>query len=222
MIIGCYRSNEVDETQSFSKAVRDLRLRLNDGGCLEGIFEITDISIGNLNVPASRTIISDLLSTEESQLHELAQVCHDKTHGNAFFLIHFLTMLYNENFLEFQIGAFQWKYDIKEIQAATGSTDNVADLVKARMVSLDQDTLLAVKLAGCLGARFQQHILEILHEQFCESTSAQAFGTVLENLMREEILQEEGRTFVQWVHDKIQGRITFIGDFRHPNSYRRL
>jgi predicted ATPase len=205
MVIGCYRSNEVDETHSFSKAVRDLRLRMKDG--LEEVFEISDISIGNLDVPASLNIISDLLSTEESQLHELAQVCHDKTSGNAFFLISFITMLYNEKFLEFQIGAFKWKYDIEEIKAGTGSTDNVADLVKARMVSLDKDTLLAVKLAGCLGARFQQNILEILYEQFCESESAQAFGTVLDNLFREKILQEEGRTFVQWVHDKIQGRI---------------
>jgi predicted ATPase len=209
MLIGCYRSNEVDETHSFSKAVRYLRLRIKDG--LKGVFEITDISIGNLDVPASRNIISDLLSTEESQLHELAQVCHDKTHGNAFFLVSFVTMLYNEKFLEFQIGAFKWKCDIEEIKACTGSTDNVADLVKARMVSLDKDTLLTVKLAGCLGARFQQNILEILYEHFCESESAQAFGTVLDNLFRENILQEEGRTFVQWVHDKIQGRIAFRG-----------
>ena len=212
MVIGCYRFNEVDETHNFSKAVTDLRLRIKDGGLLKGVCESTDISIGNLDVTASRNILSDLLSTEESQLHELAQVCHDKTQGNALFLISFITMLYNENFLDFQLGAFKWKYDIEEIKAGTGSTDNVADLVKARMVSLDKDTLLAVNLSGCLAARFQQNILEILYEHFCASESAQAFGTVLDNnLFREKILQGEGRTFVQWVHDKIQGRIAFWG-----------
>jgi hypothetical protein len=59
MVIGCYRTNEVDETHSFfSKAVTDLRLRIKDG--LPGVFEITDISIGNLDVTATRNSLSDL------------------------------------------------------------------------------------------------------------------------------------------------------------------
>jgi predicted ATPase len=146
-------SRQARTSASSDRSQQLMRLRIKDGGFLEGVFKINDISIGNLDVTASRDILSDLLSTDESQLHELAQVCHEKTQGNAFFLISFITMLYNEKFLDFQLGAFKWKYDIEEVKAGTGSTDNVADLVKARMVSLDKDSLLAAKLAGCLGAR---------------------------------------------------------------------
>ena len=208
MVIGCCRSNEVDETHSFSKAVRDLRQRLNEG--MEGVYEITDISIGNLDVEATRGVLSDLLSTEENQLDDLAQVCHDKTQGNAFFLMSFIHSLYQNQFLEFNLGKFEWEYDIEEIKAGTGSTDNVAEMVKERMGTLEADSLLVVKLAGCLGARFQYDILEILYTTFSnESESALDFGSVILNLIQESILQTEG-SFLRWVHDSIQGRLALL------------
>jgi predicted ATPase len=208
LIIGCYRSDEVDETHMFSKIVRDLRLRKDE---FEGVVEITDIEIGNLGATATRMILSDLLSTEDALLHDLAEVCYAKTNGNCFFLISFIIMLFNQQFLEFNLGTFKWKWDIQEIKGGTAATDNIADLVEVRMASLDNDILLAIKLAVCLGARFQYDILGLVYEAFCESESAQSFDVVVDNLIRENILQEDGWPYYRWVHDKIQGTIDLSG-----------
>jgi predicted ATPase len=207
LIIGCYRSDEVDETHSFSKAVRDLRQRNDEFG---GVLEITEIKIGNLGVAATRMILADLLSMEDDMLHDLAEVCYAKTNGNVFFLISFIIMLFNEQFLEFNLGTFKWKWDIQEIKGGTAAADNVADLVEVRMASLNNDILLAIKLAVCLGARFQYKILKLSYKTFCES-SAQDFDVVVDNLLQENILQEDGWPYFRWVHDKIQGTIDFSG-----------
>jgi predicted ATPase len=143
-------------------------------------------------------------------LHELAEVCYAKTNGNVFFLISFIIMLFNEQFLEFNLGTFKWKWDIQEIKGGTAAADNVADLVEFRMASLDNDILLAIKLAVCLGARFEYKILNLLYKTFCES-SAQDFDIVVDNLLQENILQEDGWPYFRWVHDKIQGTIVSSG-----------
>jgi predicted ATPase len=212
MIVGCCRSDEVDETHMFSKIVRDLRQRKDEFGDKNGgVFEITDIEIGNLGVTATRMILSDLLSTEDAFLHELAEVCFAKTNGHCFFLISFIIMLFKQQFLEFNLGTFKWEWDIQEIKGGTAATDNIADLVEARMASLHNDILLAIKLAVCLGARFQFDILGLVYESFRESESAESFDVVVDNLIQENILQEDGWPYYRWVHDKIQGTISFSG-----------
>ncbi|CAB9523578.1 Transcriptional regulator [Seminavis robusta] len=152
MIIGVYRSKEVDETHSFSKVVRDLRQRLKDnsGSSMKGpVYEIHDIPIGNLDMDATRGLLSDILSTDDQdKLDELVPICHEKTRNNPFFLLTFVRSLCDNHYLEFNLSLYEWKFDPEEIRTGTGSTENVAEMVKQRMGYLDARSLLVLKLAG--------------------------------------------------------------------------
>ena len=90
MIIGSYRSNEVEDSHPLAKTIREIPAKCDSGG-----FHITEVTLGNLNVQDVNELLLDLLSSEDGsiQIKSLADICHAKTHGNAFFLLHFLILL---------------------------------------------------------------------------------------------------------------------------------
>ena len=57
---------------------------------------------------------------------------HEKTAGNPFFAIQFLTALAEEGLLTFDRGAARWTWDLRRIRAK-GYTDNVVDLMLGKL-----------------------------------------------------------------------------------------
>ena len=85
-------------------------------------------------------------------------------------------------------------------------------LVSSRMASLEQDALLVARLAVCLGARFQMEMLQVLYDVFradLDGTSRE-IDDVVSLLLEEQILLQE-RKNIRWMHDKIQGMLSFWG-----------
>ena len=67
----------------------------------------------------------------------LAQLVHEKTGGNPFFAIQFLTALAEEGLLVFDPGAAAWTWDLARIRAK-GYTDNVVDLMAGKLNRLPE------------------------------------------------------------------------------------
>ena len=57
-------------------------------------------------------LISDSLRCETNRVNPLVQLVHDKTAGNPFFAIQFLSTLANEALLVFDHANAQWSWDI--------------------------------------------------------------------------------------------------------------
>ena len=55
--------------------------------------------------------------------------------GNPHFLIEFVTMLKDENLLEYNLGLLRWKWDESKIEELTMSTENVVELLQSLVVS---------------------------------------------------------------------------------------
>jgi len=53
---------------------------------------------------------------------------HEKTAGNPFFFIQFLTTLAEERLVEFDARTTAWRWDVQRIEAK-GFTDNVVELM---------------------------------------------------------------------------------------------
>ena len=131
MIIGTYRSNEVDATHLVSKVLRDLKENSEQGD-----FNISEIEVGNLGVDEVNCVIMDLLSLDDSsKTIGLAEICLKRTAGNVFFLIAFIAMLQEQGLLFFNLGLFQWKWDVTKIESETGASSNVGDLMKRKMTN---------------------------------------------------------------------------------------
>ena len=75
---------------------------------------------------------------------------HEKTSGNPFFAIQFLTALADEGLLRFDDGEARWSWDLNRINAK-GYTDNVADLMVGKLNRLPVETQSALQQLACLG-----------------------------------------------------------------------
>jgi predicted ATPase len=216
MVIGCYRSNEVDDAHFLSKTIRDLHEKKENDGC-----RITDIYVGNLDVPSVNQIIIELLSvdSDDSSL-DLAEICHRRTLGNAFHLMAFLSMLEEEGMLGFNLGLFQWIWKIGRIEEETAVAPNVVDLMKDKMNKQTGEVFNLLQLASCLGSSFDENILFVaweglgktLHLSCCERSlkedetvrTRDGLKQLLSQAIDEAFLEAHGESHFRWVHDKVQ------------------
>ena len=75
---------------------------------------------------------------------------HEKTAGNPFFVIQFLSALAEEGLLAFDHDAGRWSWDLDRIHAK-GYTDNVVDLMVGKLTRLPAETQKALQQLACLG-----------------------------------------------------------------------
>ena len=174
-IIGTYRSHEVDGNHYLTRIIRDLKSR--SGANVE--FSFQEMEIGNLTLESTRQIIQHVLAQdnddddtseqkgdESNSILRLAELCLKRTHGNAFFLRRFLTLLYDEKLLTFNLGTLLWTWSIKEIEQKTQATANVVDLLTSKLADLPQLLLDAIQIASCLGTHFQAKIFLLVFQGY--------------------------------------------------------
>jgi predicted ATPase len=207
MIIGLYRSNEVDDTHLMSKVLRDLKEKSHQED-----FDLSEIEVGNLDVDEVNGVVMDLLSLDESsETIGLAEICHKRTVGNAFFLIAFISMLQEEGFLDFNLGLFEWKWDETKILTETQASSNVVDLMKRKMSKPSgEDFGQLLSLAACLGSSFHEAKLGIVWSDYCRlaKRNVQLDDSTMEQWLslavNEGFLERCGKSDYQWNHDLLQ------------------
>jgi len=126
----------------------------------------------------------------------LAALVYAKTGGNPFFTLQFLARLVESGLLHYAHASAAWEFDAQAIGARAFS-DNVVDLMIARLQQLPSATLELVKLLACLG-----------HAAALE-TIAQAAGMSMpeadENLWpatRLNLVAREGAAY-RFVHERV-------------------
>ena len=75
---------------------------------------------------------------------------HEKTGGNPFFTIQFISHSPKRNCSTFDHDAARWSWDLDRIHAK-GYTDNVVDLMIAKLTRLPAETQTALQQLACLG-----------------------------------------------------------------------
>ena len=231
VIIGLYRSNEVDDGHPLKEKIRELQTKQESAG-----FYTTEISLGNLQVGDINRMIMTMLDVddEDGPTKELAQIFYKKTYGNPFFVISFLTMLEEEGFITYNLGLLKWVWDVAEIEKETMSTENVVDLLRARMTKLSNDLQLMLQFASCLRSPFKLPTIKILWVEKSKHTktalnpfdpgpfldslqkpidrSVDAVVPLLEKLEALSFLEHSGNYTYQWIHDKVQEAAQSLGD----------
>jgi predicted ATPase len=204
VVVGCYRSNEVDETHMFAKWIRDVE-------ALKEEVLVSKIFLQNLEVEAVNQMLADLLSTEKEKTQDLSGIVHKKTLGNAFFVVQFLKMLTEQDVLAYNLGIMKWVWSVEDIERNTKATENVVDLMEKKMTGLPRKLAEILPLAACLGSTFQKQSLtvvaDVLFRQRRRSVPGQqSFDTDewLESCGEEGFIEKAGSNSYRWVHDKIQ------------------
>jgi predicted ATPase len=169
---------------------------------------VTDIEIGNLTQDDIQQLLMDLLdSTDVSRLDTLASICHQKTSGNAFFLLQYLELLHSKNLLEYNFALGGWLWNDDRIKDETNATDNVVDLMERKMMQLPTDTLQVLQIAACLGSSFRQESLYTVWQALHDSSlppQCSSFFNSISTAVEEGFLEQKGdHKAYQWVHDSI-------------------
>jgi PAS domain S-box-containing protein len=188
MLIGAYRSNEVDSTHPL---MRKLDAIQKSGAIVQ------EIALAPLAPQDLSRLIADALHCEPTRVSPLAQLLHDKTAGNPFFAIQFMSALTEEALITFDHGKACWSWDLNRIHAK-GYTDNVVDLMIVRLNRLPAGTQKALQQLACLGNVADATTLSLVHE-----TSAEQAHTDLWEAVRQELIVRFEDSY-KFVHDRVQ------------------
>jgi hypothetical protein len=216
-VIGIYRSNEVGSNHRLSEYLRQLEEQKDHVD-----FSSTSIEIGNLDVEAVNGIIQQVLSCKDHERSmRLAEVCHKKTLGNPFFLLQFLSMLGQKNLLKMTKVTKSWTWNLDDIEMNTSASDNVVDLLKARMSDLPSKLSKMLQVAACLGATIDQETLRYgLSRSIRDELE---FEKALGDLQREGFLVKVSSMppRFSFVHDKIHEAASDLTPESSRSAYRR-
>ena len=96
-------------------------------------------------------LVADTVHRSAAEAAPLARLVREKTGGNPFFVIHFLTGLYSKRLITFDRATGRWTWDMARVRAER-MTDNVVDLMVAKLRELPRQTQEALSLAAHIGA----------------------------------------------------------------------
>ncbi len=177
ILIGAYRDNEVD-------AAHPLRRKLDAIQAAGG--KVAEITLSPLAREHLAQLIADALRCEPQRAASLAQLVHEKTGGNPFFAIQFVSSLAEEGMLIFDHEAARWSWDLDRIHAK-GYTDNIVDLMVGKLTRLPTDTQNALQLLSCLGNSADLTALSIVLGRSEEQVHAALWPAV-----RQEFVEASG------------------------------
>jgi PAS domain S-box-containing protein len=141
LLVGAYRNNEVGAAHPLMRTLEAIR---KTGARVE------EIVLPSLSLDDLGALVSDALHCAPEHAHSLAQLVHEKTAGNPFFAIQFLTALVEEGLVKRDPDAGAWVWDLARIRAH-GYTDNVVDLMFERLKRLSGTAQTALQQLACLG-----------------------------------------------------------------------
>ena len=188
LLIGAYRDNEVTSHHLLMLTLGAIRKT----EAIVHQIELEPLSLANVN-----QLLSDALRCELAHSRPLAELVHEKTGGNPFFTIQFLTNLAEEHLLEFEAREAAWRWDLNRIRAK-GFTDNVVDLMITKLRRLPALTQEALKQLSCLGNSVKISTLLAVHGGSEEEIHSELWEAVRAGL----VLRVAGS--YTFVHDRVQ------------------
>src|SRR3984893_11551452 len=188
LIIGAFRDNEVSASHPLMQTLDATR-------GTEAV--VREIVLAPLSLDDVTQFVADTLHCELAHAEPLARLVYDKTLGNPFFSIQFLTALAEEGLLAFDVDAGAWTWDLLRIRAK-GYTDNVVDLMVGKLKRLPEETQERFKQLACLGNLADITTLTLVH-----GLSEEELHTAFWDAVRTGLIfrQDGGYAFL---HDRVQ------------------
>jgi PAS domain S-box-containing protein len=207
LLIGAYRDNEVTAGHPLLGTLDRIR------GAGAAVHEIVLAPLAHEHVGH---LVADALHSDQDSAAPLAEVVHQKTGGNPFFVIQFLSALAEEGLLTFDHDEAHWSWDLAGIHAK-GYTDNVIDLMIGKLHRLPSSIQKVLQQLACLGNSGDLALLAMVHED----SSEELHNNLREALRTELVLQSEGS--YRFLHDRAQeAAYSLIPEAQRAEAHLRI
>ncbi len=188
LLIGAYRDNEVTPAHPLMRRLATIRSL--------GV-PAQEIVLAPLRLEALDRLIADALHCAPACAAPLARLVFEKTIGNPFFVIQFLTALAEEGLVAFDHGQACWSWDLERIHAR-GYTDNVVDLLLSKLRRLPETTQDALQQLACLG-----NVGDIATLRLVQRESEAALDAALSEAERAGLVCRRDGAFC-FLHDRVE------------------
>ena len=176
LVIGAYRDNEVTPSHPLAGLIR---------GLAAGGTPITELTLQPLEAGQVHDLLSETLGSDSPVTAPLTELILAKTGGNPFFMIQFLKAMYEDGRITYDGPSRSWRADLAAIRDQ-GSTENVVDLMAGRIQRLAEPTQRMLRLAACVGNRFDLGTLATVSQQEETRASADLWMAVEQGLVLAE------------------------------------
>lgn len=188
LLIGAYRDNEVGPTHPLMRFIETMH---------RAGTSLREIVLAPLAIDDVGELIADAIHCERQRTPPLAQLVHEKTGGNPFFVNQFLSALGEEKLLIFDSGAGRWTWDLFQIRAK-GFTDNVVDLMLGKLNRLQAESQETIKQLACLGSEAGLATLAQVQHMAAEEVEKNLLEAIHAGFL---LRQDES---VSFLHDRVQ------------------
>jgi diguanylate cyclase (GGDEF)-like protein/PAS domain S-box-containing protein len=204
LLLGAYRDNEVDPTHPLLLALDSMH---NEGATIQ------TIPLGPLTKEDVFQLTADTLNCKKRTAEPLARLVYEKTAGNPFFTIQFLTALAEQGMVVFDRQEERWQCDLERIRG-TGFTDNVVDLMISKLGRLQAHTQEYLKQLACLGSEAKLATLARIQEV----SEAEVKTGLLEAMQAGFLFLREDT--VSFLHDRVQeAAYALIPESERPKAH---
>jgi len=188
LLVGAYRDNEVDPGHPLMRTLQEIRAAGT---------RVHDIVLSPLGLEDLTALVADALHCHADHSLPLAQLVHEKTGGNPFFAIQFITALTEDELIAFDSAAAAWKWDLARI-LTKGYTDNVVELMIGKLNRLPETTQNSLKQLACVGNSAETATLNLISGEPEED-----LHTALWEAVRLGLVSRSDNTY-SFAHDRIQ------------------
>ncbi len=201
-IIAAYRENDIDAAHPIQSLLENLK---KSGA------QVSALTLSPLDFAQVNLWISDTLGMDPETTKPLARICFEKTQGNPFFLNQLLHSLYEEKRIYYDPSRSSWTWDADSIKKVE-LTDNVVDLMAAKIRKLPPETQNILKIAACMGESFDLKTLSKMHQKTQMETAVALWISLQEELIAPQdesfrslsTITEDMDVSYHFVHKRIQ------------------
>ncbi len=174
LLIGAYRDHEVSTVHPLMLTLAEINQKRKKA--------IETITLEPLSLSHLNQLIAETLNCSLKLAEPLSELLHQKTKGNPFFTTVFLKVLYEEGVISFNRELRYWQCELTAVKMLA-LTGDVVEFMAMQIEKLAPETQKVLKLAACIGNRFDLTTLATVSQDSFTETAVELWPALQEGLV---------------------------------------